>query len=266
MTGSSSAVVQSGPPVLNEERFPFCIVTGAAGGIGQALVSVFAAAGYAVIGIDSAPQPPAAVGVHRVQADLGRFVADSAYAGEVIAEVRALLRGGGVHALVNNAAVQRLGGLAGLTREDWAQTLHVNLLAPFLLTQAFLPELEAVGGSVVNISSIHARLTKPDFVAYATSKAALSGLTRALAVDVGGRIRVNAIEPAAVSTPMLRAGFEGRPAAFEQLETCHPQGRIGTPQEVASLALALTDGHLRFLHGACIGMDGGIANRLHDPA
>lgn len=129
-----------------------------------------------------------------------------------------------------------------------------------------LPQLEQARGSVINISSIHARLTKAHFVAYATSKAALSGMTRAMAVDLGGRVRVNAIEPAAIATDMLKAGFAGQPEQFALLEACHPQGRIGTPAEVAALALAIADGELRFLHGACVAMDGGISGRLHDPA
>jgi NAD(P)-dependent dehydrogenase (short-subunit alcohol dehydrogenase family) len=72
-----------------------------------------------------------------------------------------------------------------LASEDWHATLDVNLIAPFLLTQAFLPELEMAGGSVINIASIHARLTKPHFSAYATSKAALIGLTRLLRWNSG---------------------------------------------------------------------------------
>jgi NAD(P)-dependent dehydrogenase (short-subunit alcohol dehydrogenase family) len=168
--------------------------------------------------------------------------------------------------LVNNAAVQVLGGVDSLTVADWQRTLHVNLLAPFVLTQGLLPELAAAKGSVINISSIHARLTKANFVAYATSKAALSGMTRAMAVDVGGRVRINAIEPAAIATDMLKAGFEGRPEHFAQLEDCHPQGRVGTPTEVAALAVSMASGELRFLHGACVGLDGGISGRLFDPA
>lgn len=167
--------------------------------------------------------------------------------------------------LINHAAVQLLGGGESLSVADWHRTLDVNLLAPFVLTQGLLPQLEGARGSVINISSIHARLTKANFVAYATSKAALSGMTRAMAVDLGGRVRVNAIEPAAIATDMLKAGFAGQPEQYAQLQACHPQERIGTPEEVAALALAMADGDLRFLHGACIGMDGGISGRLHDP-
>jgi NAD(P)-dependent dehydrogenase (short-subunit alcohol dehydrogenase family) len=242
-----------------------CIVTGVAGGIGRALALAFHHAGYHVIGTDrGALAPGLQLGAY-IAADLDRLTADQSLAGETWARIRQALGGLPLKVLVNNAALQCLGPAEHLSRADWTSTLNVNLTAPFLLTQALLPELEAAGGCVINISSIHARLTKPGFVAYATSKAALSGMTRALAVDLAGRVRVNAIEPAAIASDMLRAGFAGRDAAFAALEACHPQGRIGSPEEVAALALALADGQLRFLHGACIAIDGGIGARLHDP-
>ena len=241
------------------------LITGAAGGIGRALVRRFASAGHAVIATDVV-DPPSGLPFDRFLAcDLRRMVEDEAYAADVLDEFRRLLGGRPLAALVNNAALQVIGPMPALDRQAWRATLDVNLLAPFLWAQALLPELEAAGGTVLNISSIHARLTKPGFVAYATSKAALSGMTRAMAVELGPRVRVNAIEPAAVATGMLLAGFEGRPDLYRQLEDCHPQGRIGEPDEVASLALAMVDGGMSFLHGACVGIDGGIGARLFDP-
>jgi NAD(P)-dependent dehydrogenase (short-subunit alcohol dehydrogenase family) len=162
--------------------------------------------------------------------------------------------------------VQILGGADSLTRNDWQQTLNVNLVAPFIWTQALLPALEHAKGSVVNISSIHAKLTKKNFVAYATSKAALSGMTRALAVDLGPRVRINAIEPAAIETEMLKTGFEGEPELYCRLQKCHPAQRIGLPVEVARLAVLLADKNIAFVHGACISIDGGIGNALLDPS
>lgn len=241
------------------------LITGSAGGIGLALVRTFLDAGYRVIATDICDQPQDLPCLHYLQADLERVADDETYACEILAGVRDALQGAGLSVLINNAAVQILGGADGLTRADWRKTLDVNLLAPFLLTQALLPELEMAKGSVVNIGSIHARLTKKDFVAYATSKAALAGMTRALAVDLGSRVRINAIEPAAIETAMLKAGFLGKQELFSQLEGCHPQQRIGEPEEVARLALAITEGGMAFLHGACIGLDGGIAGRLYDP-
>ncbi|MDP1547487.1 MAG: SDR family oxidoreductase [Anaerolineales bacterium] len=243
----------------------FALITGAAGGIGRALVHEFATNGYAVIATDQTPQPANMTCAHYLQADLARTVTDEAYAEEIFSQIKTWLGKAGLAALINNAAVQILGGADSLTRSDWQQTLNVNLVAPFIWTQALLPALEHAKGSVVNISSIHAKLTKKNFVAYATSKAALSGMTRALAVDVGPRVRVNAIEPAAIATDMLKAGFEGKRDLYQQLENCHPQLRIGQTEEVARLALAIVDGGMDFLHGACVGIDGGISARLFDP-
>lgn len=241
------------------------VITGAAGGIGQALVRAFDGAGFDVIATDRSPLPENLHCGLFLQSDLARTVSDEAYAEEQFEQIRNYLANRGLAALVNNAAVQILGGAHTLSRDDWRQTLDVNLLAPFFWTQGLLPDLEKVNGSVVNISSIHARLTKKNFLAYATSKAALSGMTRAMAVDCRSRIRINAIEPAAIETEMLKKGFEGQIQQYNALMSAHPSDRIGTPAEVAKLAVLLCDGP-GFIHGACVGIDGGISGVLHDPA
>jgi NAD(P)-dependent dehydrogenase (short-subunit alcohol dehydrogenase family) len=244
----------------------YALITGAAGGIGQALVKAFQSNGYSVIATDIVEQPQDLVCEHYLQLDLEKTVMEDQYGSEAFAQIREILTSNGLHVLINNAAVQILGGVETLDYKAWQQTLNVNLLAPFFWTQAFMPELQkSEEGSVINISSIHAQLTKKNFIAYATSKAALSGLTKALAVDAGDRIRINAIEPAAIETEMLKAGFEGKPELYKQLEECHPQQRIGKAEEVANLALAITHGGMQFLHGAVIGLDGGILGRLYDP-
>lgn len=241
------------------------VVTGAAGGIGQALVHAFHDAGYRVVATDRLPPPAGLPCSLWIEADLARTVQEEAFARHVFDRIRAHVGAGTLDALINNAALQVLGGVGELTRDDWRRTLDVNLVAPFIWTQALLPGLEAARGCVVNISSIHTRLTKRNFVAYATSKAALSGMTRALAVDMGHRVRVNAIEPAAIETPMLAAGFEGKPELYARLEAAHPAARIGRPDEVAALAVALSDGRMTFVNGACVALDGGVGARLHDP-
>jgi NAD(P)-dependent dehydrogenase (short-subunit alcohol dehydrogenase family) len=109
--------------------------------------------------------------------------------------------------LVNNAAIQVVKDIDSLSAADWQRTLNVNLLGPFLLCQALLERLKSARGSVVNIASIHATLTKPGFACYAASKAALVGLTRSMAVEIGSTVGVNAICTAAIATPMLVAGF-----------------------------------------------------------
>ena len=228
------------------------------------MVSVFDEAGYRVIATDIGIDPLDLECSAYIPADLALYTQDETYANHINTALHSALAGH-LDVLINNGAIQILGGATSLTRQDWRTTLDVNLLAPFLLTQALLPELETAKGCVINIGSIHARLTKKDFVAYATSKAALAGMTRAMAVDLEHRVRVNAIEPAAIETEMLKAGFADQPDSYAQLAHCHPQQRIGQPEEIARLALAITDGGIDFLHGACIGLDGGIGSRLFDP-
>ena len=237
------------------------LITGAAGGIGRALVSVFEAQGWRVVSTDR-------VALDRTSHVVGSLAdlssPDTAGGSALIAALRAETRGQ-LSAIVHNAAFQVVKPTAELSADDWQTTLNVNLMAPFWLTQAFLPELKARHGSVLAISSIHERLTKPGFVAYATSKSALSGMVRAMAVDLGGQVRVNAICPAAIGTPMLKAGFDGQPEAFAQLEAHHPIGRIGTPEEVAELAAFICSDRSPFMTGACLDLSGGISRRLHDP-
>jgi len=233
---------------------PAVIITGALGGIGQALCEEFHSHGFHVFALDRKSGTTAAHtficgDVRQIVSNLGE---SAAYLDPIRLELKEknlTLRG-----IINNAAAQILGSTATLSYADWEETLQTNLMAPFL-----------AGGAVVNISSIHEKLTKPGFVAYATSKSALSGLTRAMAVDLAGRVRVNAICPAAIHTPMLAAGFAEKPDALAALHYAHPTGRIGLPEEVAHLARYLVAEAPDFLNGSCLGLDGGIAGRLHDP-
>lgn len=172
----------------------------------------------------------------------------------------------GPSAIVHNAALQRLGLFSQLSAFDWLDTLAVNLIAPVAISRALLPQLKSHRGSIVHIGSIHSHLTKPGFTAYATSKAALAGLTRAMAVELGGLVRVNAIEPAAIATPMLEAGFAATPDLKAQLQAFHPTGSIGSPADVGRAVLFLLDPSNSFVNGCVLPLGGGIHCRLHDPA
>ena len=250
---------------MSNELGRYCLITGCAGGIGQSLVRGFSSAGYQVIGTDIVVRPEGLDCPYYIQVDVSLIADDEQYAANFLSTVRRYTGDNGLHVLINNAAIQILGGVDSLTRQDWRNTLDVNLLAPFFLTKLLLPELEATKGSIINISSIHATLTKSNFVAYATSKAALSGMTRAMAVDLGSRVRVNAIEPGAIETQMLIAGFNDNLAQLEKLKHCHPAGQIGKADKLAKLAIAIAGDGMSFLHGACVPFDGGIRSRLFDP-
>lgn len=242
------------------------LITGAAGEIGIALVHEFQRQGLQVFATDVKPKPAGLKVERYAQLDLQKIVSSDvpAQRNEALSEILAWTGESGLDVLVNNAAIQLLGPVEELDIDSWQTSLNVNLLAPFFLIKALLADLEKARGSVVNISSVHARLTKPSFVAYATTKSALSGMTRALAVELGNRIRINAVEPASIDTSMLQASFEGKVELFDSLAQCHPQGRVGTPEEVASLVFAISLGNFSFLHGACIDISGGISARLHD--
>lgn len=239
------------------------LVTGSAGGIGAALVEEFRASGYFTIGLDRFPTPDAHA---QLMVDLER-VANEPQAGDALREdLERLLQDHELHALVNNAAIQVTGLTGQLSLKDFRRTLDINVTAAFRLTQICLDLLEKARGSVVNIGSIHSKLTKSGFVAYATSKAALEGMGRAMAVELGDRVRVNTIRPAAITTEMLREGFASQPHKMHELASFHPSGRIGEPKEVARVALFLAGDQARFLSGTCVDLDGAIGAKLHDPS
>ena len=168
--------------------------------------------------------------------------------------------------LINNAAEQILKSVSELEWEDLDSSLGVNTFAPFFLIKGLLDELKLSHGTVINISSIHAKLTKPRFTCYAASKAALEALTRSLALELSPLgISVNAVAPAAISTQMLLEGFKDTPDKLKTLKSYHPSRLIGTPQEVSLFVKAITDQEGGFLTGAVIDFNGGIAGRLHDP-
>lgn len=246
------------------------LVSGAAGGIGAALVAHLRGEGWLVIATDRPGLCPAAgsqeeASLRWLPADLEELASGEDPLESFARRVEELSQGAPLTAIVHNAALQRLGAFTKLSTADWQASLAVNLLAPVAINRRLLGALIASCGSIVHISSIHSQLTKPEFTAYATSKAALSGLTRALSVEIGHQVRVNAIEPAAIRTPMLEAGFADQPAQLAQLEAFHPTGSIGAPMDVAQAVSFLIDPAHGFLNGCVLQLGGGIHCRLHDP-
>jgi NAD(P)-dependent dehydrogenase (short-subunit alcohol dehydrogenase family) len=237
------------------------LITGVLGGIGNQLAKTFYEKGYQVIGLD-VKDTPSQWCHKRYKFDLNQYITDPEYKRQIEAvfdkDIPELF------VLINNAAVQILSSLSEIKLDDWTQTLNVNLTGPLLLSQYFLNRLIKSKGSIINIASIHHQLTKKRFLAYATSKSALVGLTKALSVDLQGVVRVNAISPAAIDTQMLRDGFNNDEDKVRMLNELHPSQRIGKPQEVSQLALLLAEDQLGFINGANLNIDGGISNVLKD--
>lgn len=242
----------------------FALITGASGSIGKALCQAFTDNGYYVIATDIIDSDEIICDSF-IKADLGALCHSDIELSGFTEKVLRELDGHGLHILVNNAATQILGAVNELSTENWMRTLDVNLTAPFLLAQSFLSLLQKTNGSIINISSVHATATKPNFVAYATSKAALSGLTQSLAIDLAPEVRVNAVNPAATNTPMLLEGFLGKKDKYDELKKMHPLERIAEPEEIADVVVFLASDKAKFITGINMDIDGGILRRLHDP-
>jgi NAD(P)-dependent dehydrogenase (short-subunit alcohol dehydrogenase family) len=237
------------------------VITGVLGGIGSGLAKAFYEEGYNVIGLDIKNEE--SIYSHTfIQFDLHQYCINDLYRQQMHQVFNEKIPTTDV--LVNNAAVQILGSVAEIKLTDWQQTFNVNLTGPLLLSQFFLDKLIQTKGCIINIASIHQELTKKRFVAYATSKSALVGLTKSMSVDLQGKVRVNAISPAAIDTPMLHDGFNNDASMVQKLNELHPIQRIGKPYEVAKLALLLAEDTLGFINGANIQIDGGISNVLKD--
>jgi NAD(P)-dependent dehydrogenase (short-subunit alcohol dehydrogenase family) len=179
---------------------------------------------------------------------------------------------GSLDALINNAAVQVAKPLVETTVEEWDMVIANNLRPAFLFSkQAYLLLKTAGGGAIVNVSSVHAVQTSANIAAYATSKGGLLALTRAIAIEFASdNIRVNAILPGAVDTPMLRAGLDRGHLAGEDvysrldnLARKTVNGRVGKPEEIAHAIYFLADNtQSSFMTGQAMIVDGGATARL----
>ncbi|MGE5073369.1 MAG: SDR family NAD(P)-dependent oxidoreductase [Anaerolineae bacterium] len=242
------------------------LVTGAAGGIGRATVALFASRGWNVIGVDRNtfgdrfPEH----GLF-VQSDIGRPEAMLSIFGKAREFTDAR------DALVNNAAVQVAKPLIETSVEEWDEVMAANLRSVFLGVKLSHPLLKVRGGAIVNVSSVHAVQTSANIAAYAASKGGMLALTRAMAIEFApDNIRVNAVLPGAVDTPMLRAGL-GRGHAghgdmqerLDNLARKTVNGRVGTPAEIAHAIYFLADTEQSsFMTGQALVVDGGATARL----
>jgi len=239
------------------------LVTGSNGGIGSAICHLLKSKGYFVIGSDRQKDINNLDGF--IEFDI-RDLALSETKREVFAcKLKACIGESSFKALINNAAVQILSSIEDLDIEDFRESIDTNLVAPLSLCKLTYSYLKSNKGSIVNIGSIHSKLTKPGFISYATSKAALLGLTQSMSVDCGQYVRVNAIQPAATATEMLLEGFKDSPEAYETLKAFHPTNTIASPSEIAEAVFFVISDQCLFMNGSVLDINGGIGARLHDP-
>lgn len=243
------------------------IITGAAGGIGRATVHLFANNGWQVIGLDRSHfgDDFPADGLF-IQTEISHPEALDSIFQQITSFTPRL------DALINNAAIQVAKPIVETTVEEWDAVIANNLRPAFLLSKLAYHLLKAAGGgAIVNVSSVHAVQTSANIAAYAASKGGLLALTRAMAIEFArDNIRVNAILPGAVDTPMLRAGLERGHLAggdvysrLDNLASKTVNGRVGQPDEIAHAIYFLADNtQSSFMTGQAMIVDGGATAKL----
>ncbi|MDX6716941.1 MAG: hypothetical protein QOH30_3499 [Baekduia sp.] len=244
---------------------PVALVTGGATGIGFATALALGRDGARVVlaGLPGSPLPEAVdalvadgIDAIAVEADVGR-AADAERA--VAAAVEAY---GRLDALVNCAGTSAVAPLATMDEADWDRVFDTNVRGVFLMSRAAIPALAASGaGAIVNVASQLALSAVPGFSAYCASKAAVLHLTRCMALELlPSGVRVNAVCPGGVDTPLLQRAFpdgRGPQGTLDDLVAAHPIGRLGRPEEVAAAIRFLVSAEASFVVGAGLVVDGG---------
>ena len=231
------------------------LVTGAAGGIGAVITRMLRAEGARVAVADRD------VSAIEAEARLPGDLLDPAYAdGLPRAATDAL---GGLDIVINNAGVITRGAVTETSDTDWSLSLGVNVEAPFRICRAAIPIMAAVGGgTIVNTASCWGLRPGPSHAVYCMTKAAIASLTQCMGMDHAGQgIRINAVCPNEVNTPMLRSGFARRgfdpDKAVADLGRTVPLGRIAEPEDIAEVVLFLASGQARYICGSLVEVNGG---------
>ena len=244
------------------------IITGSSGGIGKSIVKTYINDGYSVVGIDVMSNAEFKHEFYQeLEIDLYRYSKNLNYRNESSFSIKSCLPSKiDKLVIINNAAKQIVKRVSDIAIEDWDEIIYVNVIAPFFLVQDFIELLRDTNGHVINISSVHSKLTKREFLCYAASKAAIESITRSLAIELSPMgISVNAVAPAAISTKMLEEGFSSDKKGYDLLKSFHPSRSIGNTEELSNFIKAITDQETRFLTGAVLEFTGGISGKLHDP-
>ena len=215
------------------------VVTGGAKGIGRAIVEEFQKTGAQVCIIDRLPND-------YYVGDLADQAVLEDFAHKVIADY------GHVDYLINNA-LPLMKGIEECSYEEFNYALRVGVTAPFYLTKLFAPHF-APGAAIVNISSSRDRMSQPQTESYTAAKGGISALTHALAVSLGGKVRVNAISPGWIDTDYTV--YEGSDAMQQ------PAGRVGNPMDIANMVLYLCSDKAGFITGENICIDGGMTRQM----
>jgi NAD(P)-dependent dehydrogenase (short-subunit alcohol dehydrogenase family) len=235
------------------------IITGAASGIGFASATLFAAEGARVLAVDLPGKGlTARSGIVPFEID----VADDAAPERIVAEAVSQL--GGIDVLFNNAGVSGRSRVDELSDADWDRAFAVNVRAPFRIARQAIPELrKSKAGRIINTASVMAEGTDYGLAAYCASKAAITGLTRTLALELGkSGITANYILPGAIRTGMTSGIWDANPEIAEIWAKKSPLKRLGQPEDMARVALFLASDDAGFVTGHGLCADGGLTLRV----
>ena len=247
---------------MNDFYNRVAVVTGGAKGIGAACVRALVQANARVAVLDVGEE-----GGSKLVAGLGNkarfFQTDVSQSRAVEAAFEAIrAEMGAPTLLVNNAGIQHYGTVTETSEEEWDRVMGVNLKSLFLCSRAALPfMLDSGRGAIVNMASVQSFVSQARVAPYTTSKTAILGLTRSIAIDYAPHVRCNAVCPGSIDTPMLRDAVALSPdpdAVLQECRTGNLLGRIGTPEEIADLVLYLLSDKSAFITGQAVRIDGGL--------
>ena len=248
-----------------EFQHKVALVTGGAMGIGAAVAKLLSARGAKILIADRSEEA-AHKTVSEIKANGGEVefikadVSDIQQCSEIIKKTISLY--GKIDIVSNNAGIQRYGTVESTPEHEWDEVMNINLKSVFYICKFAIPHLKKTKGSIVNMTSVQAFATQRGVAAYTTSKHALIGLTRSMAIDFAhDGIRVNCVAPGTVDTPMLQYAASLDPDPESVYETCrnmHPLGRIARAEEIAQVVAFLASDRASFVTGTCYLVDGGL--------
>jgi 2-keto-3-deoxy-L-fuconate dehydrogenase len=247
------------------------VITGAGSGIGRAIAHKFAASGASVclLDINRTHAETVAAEIARAGGTASAYECDVSDRASIGSTFHTMSQKGRVHILVNNAGVSHIGNVESTTEQDFDRVFRINVKGYFSCINAVIGVMKSAGsGVILNMASVAGSAGLADRFAYSTSKGAVIAMTYSVARDyIGHNIRCNCISPARVHTTFvddyLKKNYPGREQEmFEKLAKTQPIGRMGEPDEVASLALFLCSDAASFITGVDYPLDGGFMN-LH---